>query len=85
VEGVESEALLFMLDAADVCASAASACSSGAMAPSHVLAAMGVGPELARGALRLSLGHATTEDDVDRALEAVVGAVARLRRGTVAS
>jgi cysteine desulfurase len=46
---------------------------------------MGVGPELARGALRLSLGHATTEDDVDRALEAVVGAVARLRRGTVAS
>jgi cysteine desulfurase len=85
VEGVESEALLFMLDAADVCASAASACSSGAMAPSHVLAAMGVAPDIARGALRLSLGHATTEDDVDRALEAVVGAVARLRRGTVAS
>jgi cysteine desulfurase len=84
VEGVESEALLFMLDAADVCASAASACSSGAMAPSHVLAAMGVAPDLARGALRLSLGHATTDDDVDRALDAVTGAVVRLRRGAAA-
>ena len=85
VEGVESEALLFMLDAADVCASAASACSSGAMAPSHVLAAMGVEPGLARGALRLSLGHATAQADVDRALEAVTDAVARLRRGAAAS
>jgi cysteine desulfurase len=84
VEGVESEALLFMLDAADVCASAASACSSGAMAPSHVLAAMGVAPDIARGALRLSLGHATTDDDVDRALDAVTGAVVRLRRGAAA-
>lgn len=85
VEGVESEALLFMLDAADVCASAASACASGAMSPSHVLASMGVGPERARGALRLSLGHATTDADVDLALEAVVGAVTRLRRGRAAS
>ena len=84
VEGVESEALLFMLDAADVCASAASACSSGAMSPSHVLAAMGVPANLARGALRLSLGHASTDDDVDRALEAVTGAVVRLRRGATA-
>ena len=55
------------------------------MAPSHVLAAMGVEPGLARGALRLSLGHATAQADVDRALEAVTDAVARLRRGAAAS
>jgi len=85
IEGVESEALLFMLDAADVCASAASACSSGAMSPSHVLAAMGVEPERARGALRMSLGHSTTASDVERALDAVAGSVTRLRRGRIAS
>ena len=55
--GIESEALLFLLDEADVCASAASACASGAMEPSHVLAAMGVDRSTALGSLRLSLGH----------------------------
>ena len=54
--GVESEALLFLLDGAGVCASAASACASGAMEPSHVLAAMGVPRDVAVGSLRLSLG-----------------------------
>ena len=56
-DGVESESLLFLLDEADVCASAASACASGAMEPSHVLAAMGVDAGRARGALRMTLGH----------------------------
>ena len=78
--GIESEALLFLLDEAEVCASAASACASGAMEPSHVLAAMGVDRRLALGSLRLSLGHTTTQDDVDRAVAVITDAVAHLRR-----
>ena len=77
--GVESEALLVLLDGAGVCASAGSACTSGAIEPSHVLVAMGVAKGRALGSLRLSLGVTTTESDVDRALEAVPAAVARLR------
>ena len=80
LEGVESEALLFLLDRAGVCASAASSCASGAMDPSHVLAAMGVPKEVAVGALRLSLGFASTDADVDRALDVIPAAVAQLRR-----
>lgn len=82
IEGVENEALLYLLDEADVCASAASACASGAMEPSHVLAAMGVDRSLSLGALRLTLGHTTTDADVDRATEVVVDAVRRLRKAT---
>jgi cysteine desulfurase len=81
IEGIENEALLFLLDEAGVCASAASACAAGAMEPSHVLAAMGVTRELALGALRLTLGHTTTQADVDRGVEVVVDSVRRLRRG----
>ncbi len=80
VGGIESEALLYLLDEADVCASAASACASGAMEPSHVLAAMGVDRSMAQGALRLSLGHTTTDADVDRAVDVITDAVRRLRR-----
>ena len=80
VPEVESEALVFLLDAAGVAASAGSACASGAVQMSHVLAAMGVEPELARGALRLSLGWTSTDADIDLALEVVPAAVARLRR-----
>jgi cysteine desulfurase len=78
-EGIESEALLFLLEKEDIMASAAASCSSGAMEPSHVLAAMGVGRELAAGSLRLSLGHSTIEADVDAALDAIPAAVRRLR------
>ncbi|MET0578349.1 MAG: aminotransferase class V-fold PLP-dependent enzyme, partial [Ilumatobacteraceae bacterium] len=78
-EDIESEALLYLLDRADVCASAASACASGAMDPSHVLAAMGVERRWATGALRLSLGRTTTDADVDHAIEAVSDAVVTLR------
>ena len=81
IEGIESEALLFLLDEAGICASAASACASGAMEPSHVLAAMGVDRALALGSLRLSLGHTTTADDVDRAIDVLGAAVGRLRAG----
>jgi cysteine desulfurase len=80
VEGVESEALLFLLDEAGVAASAASACASGAQQASHVLAAMGVPADVARGALRLTLGCPTTRADVDRALEVLPAAITRLRR-----
>lgn len=79
--GVDSETLLVLLDQAGVAASAASSCASGAMAASHVLDAMGVAPEVARGALRLSLGWTSTADDVRVALTAVTEAVGRLRRG----
>ncbi|MGH9183205.1 MAG: cysteine desulfurase family protein [Acidimicrobiales bacterium] len=83
-EGIESEALLVLLDRAGVCATAASSCASGAMEPSHVLAAMGVPRDLAAGSLRLSLGWPSTEADVDRALEVVPGAVAQLRSRSAA-
>jgi len=78
IPGVESEALLFLLDEVGVCASAGSACASGAMEPSHVLVAMGVADDEARGALRLSLGWCTTQADVDAARRAVPEAVGRL-------
>ena len=77
--GVESEALLVLLDEAGVCASAGSACASGALEPSHVLLAMGVEPDDAASSVRFSLGWTTAEDEIDRALEAVPAAVARLR------
>ncbi|MFP4513221.1 MAG: cysteine desulfurase family protein [Acidimicrobiales bacterium] len=79
IDGVESESLLFMLDQAGVAASAASSCSSGALDPSHVLAALGVPRDRARGSLRLSLGATTTDAEVDHAVDAVVHAVERLR------
>src|SRR3712207_1751010 len=78
-EAVESEALLVLLDAAGVYASAGSACASGAVDPSHVLAAMGLSRERALGALRLSLGPRTTDADVDLALAAIPPAVERIR------
>jgi cysteine desulfurase len=80
-EGVESESLLVLLDGAGVYASAGSACASGAVDPSHVLAAMGMSRAQALGALRLSLGTGTTDAAVDLALEAVPAAVERLRQG----
>lgn len=81
VDGVEQEELLFLLDRDGVHASAGSACASGAMEPSHVLDAMGI--DLAdppRAALRLSLGHATTEAEVDYASAVVPKVIESLRR-----
>jgi cysteine desulfurase len=79
LEGVDGESMILLLDAEGIAASQGSACSSGAAEPSGVLAAMGVPAELARGTLRLTLGPATTEADVDRAADAVVAAATRLR------
>lgn len=78
LEGLESESILYLLDGANVCVSAASACASGAMEPSHVLAAMGVPRERIKGSLRFSLGHTTTEADIRAAIEATVAAAERL-------
>jgi len=80
ISGCESESILFLLDEAMICASAASACASGAMEPSHVLLAMGVDPRYISGSLRMSLGHTTSEQDIDRASSALIAAVNRLRR-----
>jgi cysteine desulfurase len=68
--GVSSETQVMRLDLAGVAVSAGSACSSGKIAPSHVLLAMGVDPAVAKSAIRVSLGWKTTENDIARFLEA---------------
>jgi cysteine desulfurase len=78
-QSVDREELVVLLDQAGVCVSAGSACSSGALEPSRVLSAMGVDKEDARGAIRFSLGHMTTAEDVERALAVIPEAVGRLR------
>ena len=87
VPGVEAATLMIALDLAGVAVSSGSACSSGKVAPSHVLAAMGVPPELARGAIRLSLGWASSETDVEGFAAALTKVIARMqaaRRGAFA-
>ncbi|MCC8937701.1 cysteine desulfurase family protein [Bradyrhizobium ivorense] len=70
VPGMKAETAVIGFDLAGVAVSSGSACSSGKVQPSHVLAAMGYRPELTQGAVRLSLGWSTTETDVDLALKA---------------
>ncbi|MCU1423430.1 MAG: cysteine desulfurase [Microbacteriaceae bacterium] len=78
--GCEGDSLLFLLDAAGVSVSTGSACRAGIPELSHVLLGMGIPPEEARGALRITVGHTTTEEDVDRFLAALPDAFARARR-----
>ncbi len=80
VPGAESEAMLMHLDLAGVAVSGGSACSTGAVEPSHVLMAMGVPRELALGTLRFSLGHDSTADDIARATEVFPAVVAKVRK-----
>jgi cysteine desulfurase len=70
VPGMKAETAVIAFDLEGVAVSSGAACSSGKVAPSHVLAAMGVAPELARGAIRVSLGYATSDDDVGTILKA---------------
>lgn len=77
-DGLASDELLFLLDQAGVCASAAASCSSGAGQASHVLAAMGVAAERNRGALRISMGAETTEGEVDALIRILSEVVHRL-------
>ena len=80
IPGAESEALLMHLDLAGIAAGSGSACTTGAVDPSHVLAAMGVPREHAVGAVRLSLGRDTNRHDIARVAEAFPAAVAKARR-----
>ncbi len=77
--GIQSEELLFMLERDGVAASAAASCASGAQEPSHVLSAMGIDRVTAGGSLRLSLGYASTDADVDHVLTVLPPAVEHLR------
>jgi cysteine desulfurase len=77
--GAEGEAILLSMDIAGIEASTGSACASGSLEPSHVLIAIGVGPELAHGSIRFSLGWGTSAGDVDYIVETLPPIIARLR------
>ena len=77
---IEGEALLLGLDLEGIAASSGSACTSGSLEPSHVLRAMGLEEQLARGSLRLTLGRGNSDADVDYLLAVMGPLVERLRR-----
>jgi cysteine desulfurase len=79
VPGAEAEALLIALDMAGIAASSGSACATGSPTPSHVLTAMGYTPQEAMSALRLTLGRANSEADVDYVIEKLAEIVPRVR------
>ena len=83
--GCEGDSLLMLLDARGVQCSTGSACSAGVAQPSHVLVAMCLDPEHARGSLRFSLGHSSGRADVAALLDALPGAVERSRRAVLAA
>ncbi|MFD2169132.1 cysteine desulfurase NifS [Tumebacillus lipolyticus] len=79
IEYIEGEALLLSCDMKGIAASSGSACTSGSLDPSHVLMAMGLTHTTAHGSLRLSLGKATTEEDVDYVIEQLKPIADKLR------
>jgi cysteine desulfurase len=79
-DGLEGEALVISLDLKGFAVSSGSACSSGAVEPSHVLLGMGLAPERARASLRFSLGASNNEEQVDALIHAVVESTAQLRK-----
>ena len=76
---IEGEGMLMLLDANGICASSGSACTSGSLDPSHVLLALGLPHEIAHGSLRLSICESTTMEDADKAVDALVEIIPRLR------
>jgi len=80
VPGTDSESLLMALDLRGIAASGGSACQSGSVSPSHVLEAIGVRPDLASAAVRMSLGSLTTEQCIDRVIEVFPALVAKARQ-----
>ena len=81
IPGLRAETAVIGFDLAGIAVSSGSACSSGKVQPSHVLEAMGFGPDLAQGAVRLSLGWSTSSQDIDRCLEAWRKLAGTLLRG----
>jgi cysteine desulfurase len=84
VPGTDSESLLMALDLRGIAASGGSACQSGSISPSHVLTALGVRPDIASAAVRMSLGSLTTESSIDRVIEVFPVLVAKARQLTAA-
>ena len=84
VPGTDSESLLMALDLRGIAASGGSACQSGSVTPSHVLSALGIRPDLASAAIRMSLGVLTTDHCIDRVIEVFPALVAKARQLTVA-
>ncbi len=80
IEDVEGEGLVLDLDSAGFAVSSGSACNSGVQRASHVLLAMGIDPQTARGSLRVSLGNANTVSEVERFLDVLPGVVDKLRQ-----
>jgi cysteine desulfurase len=80
VPGTDSESLLMALDLRGIAASGGSACQSGSISPSHVLTAIGVRPDLASAAIRMSLGVLTTDQSIDRVIEVFPALVAKARQ-----
>ena len=79
-DAIDGEALVIALDLRGFAVSTGAACSSGALAPSHVLTAIGLSPDRARASMRFSLGRGTTAEQVDALVDALEGAVGHLRR-----
>jgi cysteine desulfurase len=84
VPGTDSESLLMALDLRGIAASGGSACQSGSISPSHVLTAIGVRPDLASAAIRMSLGVLTTDQSIDRVIEVFPALVTKARQLTAA-
>jgi cysteine desulfurase len=80
VPGTDSESLLMALDLRGIAASGGSACQSGSISPSHVLTAIGVRPDLASAAVRMSLGSLTTDECIDRVIDVFPALVAKARQ-----
>ncbi|MFL2634786.1 MAG: cysteine desulfurase family protein [Dehalococcoidia bacterium] len=79
IDGIEGEAILLGLDMQGICASSGSACSTGSIEPSHVLTAMGIPSDLARGSLRLSFGRANTRNDIQHIKKILPEIITNLR------